>query len=172
MECASSKSASRNSSVTVTVQDQFVHKSKDCQACLSCVAEVTVWECNKNNWKVLWISVSSQWCSTQGHYCTRRKKREKGYLWLTEGALVTQAAFLLSEVAVSFIASHICYHWRKTAPWGHEERVGGVGIVLMPFSSSIPTSRDPVNSRVEPCPVFSPILSLFAPYQTKLLCYL
>ena len=51
-----------------------LHKSRDLQACLSCLAEIITQECNKNNWKVLWISVASQCYSPQGHYCIGRKE--------------------------------------------------------------------------------------------------
>ena len=48
MERASSKNVSRKVSVTMTLQDQCVHKSQDLRAHLSYVAKVIVREKNKN----------------------------------------------------------------------------------------------------------------------------
>ena len=76
-------------------------------------------------------------------------------------ALVTQAVFLLTWVAVSLIVAHICCHWRKTDPqrvqgksgWSHYCVASAVELILTP--------RNPVYSRSESGPVFLPILSLF-----------
>lgn len=87
MECAFSKSASRN--LPVTEEPQAL------QSCVSSVAEVTV---IANNLKGFVIPVVILCCSPQVHFCKGREARTKNGYLVQDCGFCNQSAFLLSKI--------------------------------------------------------------------------